>query len=188
MPRVRRPRPEPEDNRRPSEIAREASDAKIVALLLMGHKIADVVDQLAMGRDMVNRRLADPAFRALLEQERTEVLRSVTDLLSAEAYKSVEALVRIRDDTEASSASRVRAAVEILKLVFGEGPKVELHQTNVTMGGGGPSPADRLAQFLDKLRDRGDQVAALVEAIEVQEVQPELPPGDDVEVPDGEDQ
>jgi hypothetical protein len=147
----------------PKQVVTEITDMALMAALLSGATIAAAAKSAGMSRSVVERRLLDPEFRRRIEEERSDKVRSVFDKVNAEAYKSVEALVAIRDNPAATWASRVRASVEILKLAIGT-PDIEINQTTIVGGSTGPDPAERLRTFLGKLQQRGDTMAQALPA------------------------
>jgi hypothetical protein len=147
----------------PKDVVADAHDVTILAALLSGATIAAAAHLAGISRSAVERRLLDPEFRRRIEEERTDKVRSVLDKVNAEAYKSVEALVEIRDNPAAAWASRVRASVEILKLAMGT-PDIEINQTTIVGGPGGPDPAEQLRTFLGKLHQRSEDLAGALPA------------------------
>lgn len=165
--RKRRPRPEPVTPRplpepiTPKMVADHALDVAILAAILTGTTITAAARVVGCDRKTIERRLLDPEFRRLIEEERIDTLRSVRDRVNAEAMTSLEVLARIRDNPRANWSSRVRCSVEILKLAVGA-TQIEVNQTTVVGGHSGPAPAERLEAFLTKLQNRGTE---LVEAL-----------------------
>lgn len=135
----------------------------LMAGLLAGKRLAEIEREHAFSRTITKQLLADPEFRADLEEARSDVLRAVRDRTGREALKSLETLAAIRDNHRATWASRVRAADRILRLAFGT-PAIEMTQTTVVMGQGGPDPAEQLRTFLGKLQQRGDTMAQALPA------------------------
>lgn len=129
--------------------------ATVMASLLAGRKLNEAAEVAGTSRPVVLQLLADPEFRAELEEARADLLRAVVDKTGSEALKSLETLAEIRDDKAAPVPSRVRASVEILRLAFGT-PHVEIHTGGSGGSQGGTDPAVALRAFLGKLRDRDD--------------------------------
>lgn len=127
----------------------------VMAALLVGKTLGQTAEVAGVSTHIVKQCLADPEFRADLEEARSDLLRAVLDRAASEAMKSVEALAAIRDSDQATSSSRVRASVELLRLTTGA-PSIEINQTTVVGSHGGPDPAEQLRAFLGKLRDRDD--------------------------------
>lgn len=178
--RKRRPRPEPSTAPRslidgPLKPRTESLDTLILTTLLCGQTIAATAEILGVERSTISRRLSDPTFRQQLEDARTDMLQAVQSKLGYEAMASVKVLAEIRDNVDATWAARVRAADRLLRLAMGT-PLVEINQTTVVGGQGGPPPADRLEAFLSKLQNRGTELAqAMPAAIEASSTEVEAP-------------
>jgi hypothetical protein len=144
-------------------IRSESLDILILAHLLAGRTLAKTCELIGCSKSAIDRRLADPTFRARLEGERSDMLRAVTDRLGHEALRSVEVLALIRDNPRATSNARVRAADRLLRLAL-DTPLVEINQTTIVGGPSGPDPAEQLRTFLGKLQQRGDTMAQALPA------------------------
>jgi hypothetical protein len=176
--RKRKPRPEPAPRSLidgPLKPRTESLDTLILTTLLCGQTIAATAEILGVDRTTISRRLSDPTFRAQLEEARTDMLTAVQSKLGFEAMASVRVLAEIRDNERATWAARVRAADRLLRLAMGA-PLIEVNQTTVVGGQGGPAPADRLESFLSKLQNRGTELAqAMPAAIEASSTEVEAP-------------
>jgi hypothetical protein len=166
--RKRRPRPPGPPPTETTEIAErqprsESLDALIIFYLLAGNTLVKTAELVGCSKTTIDRRLADPSFRARVEDERTDLLRAVTSKIGDEAMRSVEVLAAIRDNPRATSGARVRAADRLLRLAFGT-PLVEINQTTIVGGAGGPDPAEQLRTFLGKLRQRSEDLAVALPA------------------------
>lgn len=166
--RKRRPRPPGPAAVEPVSVAErpvrsESLDALIIFYLLAGNTLYRTAELVGCSRTSIDRRLADPAFRARLEDERADLLRAVTSKIGDEAMRSVEVLAAIRDNPRATAGARVRAADRLLRLAFGT-PLVEINQTTIVGGSTGPDPAEQLRTFLGKLQQRGETMAQVLPA------------------------
>ncbi len=126
--------------------------AIVMAALLAGQTQVAAAQLAGIDKSTVRRALADPEFRAELEEARSDLLRSVIDRISSTALDAVKVLERIMKDPKATWSARVRAASKILDLAMGT-PQIEINQTTNVITGG-QSPADALRVYLEKLHAR----------------------------------
>jgi hypothetical protein len=162
--RKRRPRPDGAPPRTPAQVYRlEQVRVIVLAALLAGNTQTATAELAGVSRDVVKQCLADPEFRTELEENRSDLLRAVVNRVAVEGLKSLDALVAFRDGEDVPYPSRVRSAVEVLRLMTGA-TQIEINQTTIVGGHGGPDPAEQLRTFLGKLQQRSEDLAGALPA------------------------
>ena len=91
-------------------------ESALIAALLAGSTWEQAATAAGCSRATVSRRLAEPAFRARLEEARAEHLQLVSDRLAHACTSAVETLEGIMADPAAPPSARVSAARSTLDL------------------------------------------------------------------------
>lgn len=105
---------------------RPPRDRELARLLAAGATQARAGAEIGMSERTVRRRLADPAFLALIDAERVAHCERVIDSLTLVAGRAVTVLNDILDDADAPPAVRVSACRTALTAVLGWRDQLEL--------------------------------------------------------------
>jgi hypothetical protein len=96
---------------------RENADEKILVALACGATVPKAAADAGVSTRTVERRLADPKFRARLHQLRGETLERAGGMLTAATLKSVSTLVSLQDAGHPAGV-RLQAAKSVLELAL----------------------------------------------------------------------
>jgi hypothetical protein len=108
---------------------RTAADGRLIRALSEGATVVDAARIAGVGRRTVYRRLADPAFREAVDDERSRLLDQVLDRLGAGSLEAVDALRDVLTNPAVDGATaRVSAARAILGALLRCRETVELAQ------------------------------------------------------------
>jgi hypothetical protein len=95
--------------------ARTQEGEKLVLALACGATVEAAARQCGLGESTVYRRLKDPAFKARVQEARSEMVRRSAGMLTAAAGESVRTLLALQRET-APPAVRLGAARAVLEL------------------------------------------------------------------------
>lgn len=105
---------------------RAHADVLILAALAAGTTQGAAAKAAGVSEDSVNRRMADPLFRAKLERIRRDILERVVHHVTAASTKAVTTLEVVLQDNEARPAERVQAAKTLLDTTTKMSERVDL--------------------------------------------------------------
>jgi hypothetical protein len=98
----------------PSGNRRQADDALVLALAC-GSTIEAAAQKAGVHRTTVQRRMADPVFRAKLAKARSDMIERATAMLSAASMEAVKTLLDLQDKKSPPTA-RLGAARSVLEI------------------------------------------------------------------------
>jgi hypothetical protein len=93
---------------------RHRADPGILAALSAGATVDEAAQEAAVSPRTVDRRLADPAFRAELAEIQSRALERTASALANTSIKAVNCLASLIDDLEAPPTVRLGAAAKLL--------------------------------------------------------------------------
>lgn len=100
---------------------RRPADALIVAALATGSSYSEAAEHADVSRSTVARRMRDPEFRGLVEQERGLVIERTRSLLADAAPAAAGTLIGLAD-TANSETVRLGAARSVVELALSRRP------------------------------------------------------------------
>jgi hypothetical protein len=124
---------------------RENADEKILVALACGATVPKAAADAGVSTRTVERRLADPKFRARLHQLRGETLQRAGGMLTAATLKSVSTLVALQEANH-PAAVRLGAARAVLDLALRLREQTELENRLTTL-------ENRLGEGPDQLQE-----------------------------------
>jgi hypothetical protein len=94
---------------------RRAADEKLVIALACGSTVENAARQAGVGETTVYRRLKEPAFQAMLNTARQEMIQRTANMLTAASLESVKTLLRLQGDgvPHAVQLGAAKAIVEL---------------------------------------------------------------------------
>ena len=95
---------------------KQETEQALLSALAFGATVAHAARKAGLGERTVYRRLADPAFRARLEQTRREALVRTAGMLTGAALGAVKTLVDLHQDVSVPAAVRRGAARDVLEM------------------------------------------------------------------------
>jgi hypothetical protein len=119
------------DEKRPKR-GKEAADERILIALSCGATAAAAAREAGVGTRTVERRLADPAFRARLHQLRTETLERTGGALIAAGLRAVQTLLSLQDVSQPAPV-RLGAAKALVELGLKTFQLIEIGQRMTEM-------------------------------------------------------
>jgi hypothetical protein len=94
---------------------RRAADEKLVIALACGSTVENAARQAGVGETTVYRRLKEPAFQAMLNTARQEMIQRTANMLTAASLESVKTLLRLQGEgvPHAVQLGAAKAIVEL---------------------------------------------------------------------------
>jgi hypothetical protein len=94
----------------------KAEEQALVTALAFGATVENAARKAGIGERTAYRRLADPAFRARVDQARREAVLRTAGMLTGAALGSVKTLVDLQQDVSVPASVRRGAARDVLDL------------------------------------------------------------------------
>lgn len=120
----------------------------VAYMLLAGQSRKEIAAQAQVAPETISHLRAQRWFQELLAVLANEQGKDIMEVVKSEALASVETLVEIRDDAEASARNRLSAAVALLEHAVGKPTQKVVSSSTVTH----LSPADEMAKIQEELR------------------------------------
>lgn len=96
----------------------KAAEQALLVALAFGATVENAARKAGMGERTAYRRLADPAFRARLEQARLDAVLRTTGMLTGAALGAVKTLVDLQQDSSVAAGVRRGAARDVLDMAI----------------------------------------------------------------------
>jgi hypothetical protein len=114
-----------------SQKGKTRSDEPLIAALVAGLSIAASAREAGMSTRTAQRRMADQEFQKKFAEAKARLVRETTVRLTANSGRAVDVLKKIFTDKKATSAARVTAAVNTIRLTL-EAHEIESLEQRIT--------------------------------------------------------